>query len=94
MLLARLLSRWFDAVRPPKIHEVREFYRQNQESFRSPELIAASHIVKHSKDGEDDGDTVLAEIRTSILAGEDFAAAAKRVSDCPDHNELPLADYA
>ncbi len=93
LMVDRLLSRWFDAVRPPKIHELREYYRQNQESFRSPELIAASHIVKHSKegdpagevDGEHAAETALTEIRASILAGEDFAAAAQRVSDCPEN---------
>ena len=85
LMVDRLLARWFDNVRPPKIHEVREFYRQNPESFRSPELIAASHIVKHTRDGVDNGEASLAEVRASILAGEDFAAAAKRFSDCPEN---------
>jgi peptidyl-prolyl cis-trans isomerase C len=86
LMVDRLLAKWLDAVRPPKIHEQREFYRQNQESFRTPELIAASHIVKHSKEGEDGGEALLAEVRASILAGEDFAAAAKRFSDCPENS--------
>ena len=86
LMADRLLARWLDSVRPPKVHECREFYRQNQESFRTPELIAASHIVKHPKDGEDNGEAALAEVRSSILAGEDFAAAAKRFSDCPENS--------
>ena len=85
LMIDRLLSRWFDAVRPAKIHEVREFYRKNQESFLTPELIAASHIVKHVGEGEDPGESVLAEVRASILAGEDFTEAAKRFSDCPEN---------
>lgn len=84
LLVDRLLAKWLGEVRPPKIHECREFYRKNQESFHSPEVIAASHIVKHAKDGEDGG-AMLAEVRASILAGEDFVAAAKRFSDCPEN---------
>jgi peptidyl-prolyl cis-trans isomerase C len=86
LMVDRLLARWLDSVRPPKIQELREFYRQNQEMFRTPELIAASHIVKHSKDGDPGGETLLAEVRASILAGEEFAAAAKRHSDCPENS--------
>jgi parvulin-like peptidyl-prolyl isomerase len=89
MMIDRLLARWFDSVRPPKIHEMREFYRKNQDAFRTPELIAASHIVKHATPGENAGDetcpAALTEVRQSILDGEDFAAAAKRFSDCPEN---------
>lgn len=86
LMVDRLLARWFAGVRPPKIHEQREYYRQNQQSFQTPELIAASHIVRHSKEGQDDGEAQLTEVRASILAGEDFAAAAKRLSDCPENS--------
>jgi len=82
LLVDRLLGRWFESVHPPKIHEMREFYRKNQESFRAPELIAASHIVKHVTD--DSGEALVAGLRNSILAGEDFAAIAQRFSDCPE----------
>jgi peptidyl-prolyl cis-trans isomerase C len=85
LMVDRLLAKWFDSVRPPKTHEMREFYRKNQEVFHTPELIAASHIVKQMGEGEDTGKALLAEVRESILAGEDFAAAAKRVSDCPEN---------
>jgi parvulin-like peptidyl-prolyl isomerase len=84
LMVDRLLARWLEAVRPPKLHECREFYRRNQEMFHTPELIAASHIVKHTKEGED-GEAMLAEVRASILAGEEFAAAARRFSDCPEN---------
>jgi len=87
LMVDRLLARWFDGVRPPKTHEAKEFYRKNLESFRTPELISAAHIVKHVKEGdaEDTGQALLAGVRESILAGEDFAEAAKRVSDCPEN---------
>jgi parvulin-like peptidyl-prolyl isomerase len=85
LMVDRLLARWLDGVRPPKTHEMREFYRKNQELFQTPELIGASHIVKNG--GEDDaaGEALLVEVRESILAGEEFAAAAKRISDCPEN---------
>ncbi|HEY3835081.1 MAG TPA: peptidyl-prolyl cis-trans isomerase [Bryobacteraceae bacterium] len=82
MMVDKLLARWFDSARPPKIHEIREFYRKNQDSFHTPELIAASHIVKQ---GEGETEASLAAVREAILAGEDFAAASKRFSDCPEN---------
>jgi parvulin-like peptidyl-prolyl isomerase len=86
LMVDRLLDRWVENVRPPKIHEMREYYRGNQEAFRTPELIAASHIVKHTKEDDPDAEASLTEVRAAILAGEDFAAAAKRFSDCPENS--------
>jgi len=85
IMVDRLLARWFDGVRPLKMHELKEYYRKNQESFHTPELIAASHIVKHTAEGENSAEALLHEVRNAILAGEDFAEAAKRVSDCPEN---------
>jgi peptidyl-prolyl cis-trans isomerase C len=85
LMVDRLLARWFDSVRPPKIHEMREFYRKHQETFHTPELIAASHIVKHHAEEDTAGEAAVDEVRSSILAGEDFAAASKRFSDCPEN---------
>jgi len=89
LMLDRLLASWLDAVRPPKIQEVREFYRKNQELFVTEELIAASHIVKHFEEGADPANApcppALEEVRASILNGEDFVEAAKRFSDCPEN---------
>lgn len=85
LMIDRLLARWFDTVRAPKIHELREYYRKNQEAFRTPELIAASHIVKHSEEGDASGEAAVREVKDSILAGEEFTAAAKRFSDCPEN---------
>jgi parvulin-like peptidyl-prolyl isomerase len=85
LMVDRLLGRWMENLRPPKIHETREYYRKHQESLRTPDLIAASHIVKHVADGDESGLGALVEVRESILAGEDFAAAAKRFSDCPEN---------
>ena len=84
LMVDRLLARWLEGVRAPKTHEMREFYRKNQELFQTPELIGASHIVQQG--GEDESaEALLNEVRGSILAGEEFAAAAKRVSDCPEN---------
>jgi len=87
MMVDRLLAKWFDGVRPPKIHEMRDFYRKHPEYFETPELIAASHIVKHPAEGEEvpaEAPAELVEVRASILAGEDFGEASKRFSDCPE----------
>lgn len=86
LMVDRLLAKWLADVRPPKIHEMREYYRRNQEMFSTPELIAASHIVKHAKEDDAEDQAQLAEVRASILAGEDFVAAAKRFSDCPENS--------
>ena len=67
LMVDHLLAKWLDGVRPPKIHELREFYRKNQEMFRTPELIAAAHIVKHTKDGEEGGETLLSRSAPRFL---------------------------
>jgi parvulin-like peptidyl-prolyl isomerase len=87
LMVDRLLAKWFDGVRPPKGHEMREFYRKHPEYFATEELLAASHIVKHPAEGEEasaEPPAALLEVREAILAGEDFVEAAKRFSDCPE----------
>jgi parvulin-like peptidyl-prolyl isomerase len=87
LMIDRLLAKWFDGVRQPKIHELKEFYRNHPEYFETEELIGASHIVKHPAEGEEiltEPPADLIAVRESILAGEEFVEAAKRFSDCPE----------
>ena len=87
LLVDRLLgqvARWRASAQDPG--DCANSIAGTRSRLRAPELIAASHIVKHAKEEEDDGETQLAEVRASIFAGEDFAAAAKRFSDCPENS--------
>lgn len=83
LLVDRLLARWFGAIRQPKSTEVREFYNRNHQALWSPEMIAASHIVRAGEEGED-VEATLSKTREEILAGAGFTETAARVSDCPE----------
>jgi hypothetical protein len=85
--LDRLLQRWFAALRPPRLEDVRKYYKRNRESFRRPELVHVFQIVKNVAENEDPApaEQVMARARESLLAGADFAEMARRYSDCPEH---------
>ncbi|MGA2742091.1 MAG: peptidylprolyl isomerase [Bryobacteraceae bacterium] len=82
----RLLERWFASLRPPRLEDVRKYYRRNRESFLSPEMVRVFQIVKNLAEGEDPAPVaeLLARVRQSLLAGADFAEMAHQFSDCPE----------
>ncbi len=68
--------------------QAREFYDSNMDRFEKPEQIRASHIL--IKVGPEDTDAIkadkrskLAELKSRIDGGADFAALASENSDCP-----------
>ncbi|MHB8828156.1 MAG: peptidylprolyl isomerase [Syntrophales bacterium] len=68
--------------------EVADFYAKNKQQFLKPEAVHARHILVAS-DAKDDEKTKAQklakadEIRKKLVAGEDFAQAAVKNSDCP-----------
>jgi peptidyl-prolyl cis-trans isomerase C len=77
-------GRAFDSRRPKLEARARELYLANRDKYRVPEQVAASHILFDTKKRTPEEALKLAqETRTKILAGADFNALAKEVSDDP-----------
>lgn len=69
----------------PANKEIAEHYRKNRDSFLTPELVHAAHIVKNIDENCDEA-TARAAIEAAeqeLAAGADFAELADRLSDCP-----------
>jgi peptidyl-prolyl cis-trans isomerase C len=77
-------GRAFDKRRPQLEARARELYLANRDKYRVPEQVAASHILFDTKKHTPEEALKLAqETRLKILAGTDFNALAKQVSDDP-----------
>jgi peptidyl-prolyl cis-trans isomerase C len=68
--------------------ELEEHYADNPEVFKTPEQVRARHILVKVGPDADEAVTKVAqdraeEARQRVLEGEDFAAVAKEVSECP-----------
>ncbi|MBI5788225.1 MAG: peptidylprolyl isomerase [Candidatus Schekmanbacteria bacterium] len=68
--------------------EAKKHYDQNQEMFKMPEQVKASHILIKVEPAADEAEKTAAhkkieQIQERVKKGEDFAALAKEVSQCP-----------
>jgi parvulin-like peptidyl-prolyl isomerase len=81
----KLLARVASEVKAPDKKAVSEFYRKHRDEFRTAENIRAAHIVKHINEGQDEETARkgIEEALTRLEAGDDFAAVANELSDCP-----------
>ncbi|MCW5966689.1 MAG: peptidylprolyl isomerase, partial [Bryobacterales bacterium] len=81
----RLLARVATEVTTADKKAVSEFYRKHREQFRTPETVHAAHIVKHINEDQDEAAARagIEEAQSRLEAGEDFAAVADAISDCP-----------
>ena len=70
---------------PPKATELTEFYRKNAQQFHAPEMAHAAHIVCNvdEKTTEEQARARIDEAAGRLAHGEDFAAIADSMSDCP-----------
>ena len=77
-------GREFDANRETFVARARELYVSDRAKYATPEQVSASHILfdlrKHSRE---EGQRLAAEARARVLAGADFNAVAKEVSEDP-----------
>jgi peptidyl-prolyl cis-trans isomerase C len=74
----------FDLRRPQLDARAREIYLINHDKYRVPERVTASHILFDTKKRTPEEALKLAqETRAKILAGADFGALAKELSDDP-----------
>jgi peptidyl-prolyl cis-trans isomerase C len=68
--------------------EARKFYTENQEDFKQPEMVRASHILISVPSDADEktkkaAREKIAGIKKQLDEGADFAALAKEHSQCP-----------
>ena len=83
--LDRLLGRITSRVKPPKTSDVAARYRRDKERWKTGEQVRAAHIVKHvnEQSTEEDARKAIDDAQAKLDAGEEFAAVADALSDCP-----------
>ena len=71
----------------PSEKQIRKYYESNSDKFAIPEMMTASHIVKHPKQGVEPETmrSEMAMLLEKIHNGADFAEIAEEYSDCPDN---------
>jgi peptidyl-prolyl cis-trans isomerase C len=76
----------------------KSFYEKNPELFKTPEMVKASHILVTVPENASDeqkaqAKTKIEEVQKRLQKGEDFAALAKEVSDCPSKEKGGDLDF-
>ena len=78
----------FEAKRASQIARARELYVADRDRYRAPEEVSASHILFDSKKHSSEEARKLAiDARARIVAGADFNAVAKQLSEDPSAQE-------
>lgn len=78
--------------------EMKKFYNENPDYFKTQERVRASHILVKVDAGASDADKKKArqkieDVQKKVKKGEDFAALAKQFSDCPSSTKGGDLDY-
>jgi len=74
----------FDAHASDYLPKAREIYLLDQDKYRTPEQVSASHILfATAKHGDAAALALARETRAKLAAGADFSALAREVSDDP-----------
>ncbi len=85
MRINHLMAQGVQDVPAPTQEELRADYEEKADQFMAPELVHASHIVKHV-DGRTDKKTAyeaILSIQMELAGGASFEELANRGSDCP-----------
>ncbi len=71
----------------PTARQIEDYYKQNTERFTIPEMLRASHIVKHLRAGEENKELFeqISAASKELSQGADFAEVAAKYSDCADN---------
>lgn len=72
----------------PSDEQIKEYYEENKERFRTPERIKVSHIVKHPSAwcSPPQAESIIKEAKAKLDAGESFELLVGRYSDCSDND--------
>jgi len=82
------MDKEFYAAAAASDEDSRAFYNDNPDYFEQPEQVKASHILimvepEAGKAVREEAEARMAVIQNRLAAGEDFAALAGEVSECP-----------
>ncbi|MBN1125441.1 MAG: peptidylprolyl isomerase [Sedimentisphaerales bacterium] len=86
--MERQIAQITSQVSQPTEKEIKKYYEKNVDRFTIPEMIRASHIVRHPTPATDP-EAVKSEMRQVLVelrAGADFSEMAAQHSDCPDNS--------
>lgn len=82
----RKVEQVYAGLAAPSAEQIRAFYEQNKEQFRSAEKVRVAHIVKHVtwQANDTEAQEAMAQARQEIRDGAAFEAVVAKYSDCPD----------
>jgi len=82
-----MLQKITEAAAKPTKKEVRKYYEENQDQFTIPEMVKASHIVKHFEPEADQQEVrkELEDVLKEIKEKDNFAEMAGKYSSCPEN---------
>ena len=85
--IKHLLERITKKASPPSNKEIEEFYNQNIDKFTIPEMLRASHIVKHIAPEEENPELFekISAAYKELVQGSDFEEIVAKYSDCADN---------
>ncbi len=80
------ISEIYDRAPQPTEEQIREYYEENQDSFRSDEQIRVAHIVKYVNWQTDEATAMqtMQEAHAQIGSGTPFEAVVDKYTDCAD----------
>ncbi len=82
----RLLREVTKNVAAPSQEEVKKYYGENKERFRTPERLRVAQIIKHSVGGDvEAARQQMLEARRQIDEGKPFEMLVAKYSDCPEN---------
>ena len=86
--LERLIKEIHSKTPMPTEEDARSYFQENQDQFQKPEMVRASHIVKHfsPEAAPDKLREQLEQLIKQIQNPDEFAQMARQHSDCPDNN--------
>ena len=90
LAVEKFINQEFSEKATVAAQETKDYYENNISAFATPEQVRASHILVTVKPEADEktkkeARRKLERLRKKIVAGGDFAALAKKNSDCPSN---------